>query len=304
MLSQKASLFFLQGFSKIKRVSCKALATPPRQLRPQLLPSRLRVMSLFNWFSGKSSKDQRASRKPPQEQGSSGLSRDDRTRPVAGSRPSTQASSPAKTAPSPNGQKSHRHAKRELLYASVREAMIRAGVLSASYKFKVLSLDPRGDQFMVMMDLAQAFGGQTERLAEIEVMIAQNAKSRYNIRVTAVYWRMNEMVSIGRPHVAQTRSASAVPSAVPRAVEAAPLPVAVASPVSRYEPIQADEVAAFRQALVAASAAGPALAVAKDVTSRSGPTSYTLLTGFEDTELPDSPAAVPALSATQYGELN
>ena len=288
----------------MQRVSCKALAIPPRRLRLQLSLPRLRVMSLFNWFSGKSSKDQRALRKPPQEPDNSGQSREDHTRTVAGSRPSTQALSSAKTAPSPNGQKSHRHAKRELLYASVREAMIRAGVLSASYKFKVLSLDPRGDQFMVMMDLAQAFGGQTERLAEIEVMIAQNAKSRYNIRVTAVYWRMNEMVSIGRPHVAQARSASAVPPAVPRAVEAAPLPVAEAPPVSRYEPIQADEVAAFRQALVAASAAGPSLAVAQGVTTRSGLTSYTLLTGFEDTEMPDSPVAAPGLSATQYGELN
>ena len=88
---------------------------------------------------------------------------------------------------------------RELLYAAVREAMIRAGVLSGSYKFKVLSLDPRGEQFMVMMDLAQEFGAQAERLAEMEVMIAHSAKSRYNIRVTAVYWRLNEMVSVARP---------------------------------------------------------------------------------------------------------
>ena len=262
-------------------------------------------MSLINWFSGKSSKDQRVARKPLAEPDSSGLTRDDRTRPAAGSRPHAQTSRPAKTAPTPGGQKSHRHAKRELLYAAVREAMIRAGVLSASYKFKVLSLDPRGDQFMVMMDLAQEFGGQTERLAEIEVMIAQNAKSRYNIRVTAVYWRMNEMVSVGRPQPSPGRSSSSVVSApVPLAAVAEALPIAVAPAVSRYEPIQADEVAAFKQALVAASAGAPALAVAKGVSTRSGPTSYTLLTGFEDTEMPDSPVAVPALSATQYGDLN
>ena len=261
-------------------------------------------MSLINWFSGKSSKDQRVARKPLAEPDSSGLSRDERARPAAGSRPNVQVSSPAKNGPSAGGQKSHRHAKRELLYAAVREAMIRAGVLSGSYKFKVLSLDPRGDQFMVMMDLAQEFGGQTDRLAEIEVMIAQNAKSRYNIRVTAVYWRMNEMVSVGRPASAQARSASAVPAAVPRAVAAGHLPIAVAPAAPRYEPIQADEVAAFQQALVAASAAGPGLAAAKGVTSRSGPRSYTLLTGFEDTEMPDSPVVVPALSATQYGDLN
>ena len=261
-------------------------------------------MSLINWFSGKSSKDQRVARKQLAEPDSSGLNRDDRSRAAAGSRPNTHPSSPAKNTSSAGGQKSHRHAKRELLYAAVREAMIRAGVLSGSYKFKVLSLDPRGDQFMVMMDLSQEFGGQTDRLAEIEVMIAQNAKSRYNIRVTAVYWRMNEMVSIGRPQPSQARSAGAVSAPAPLAAVAVPVPVAVAPVASRYEPIQADEVAAFQQALVAASAAGPVLAAEKGVTTRSGPRSYTLLTGFEDTEMPDSPVVVPALSATQYGDLN
>ncbi|MFI5447783.1 hypothetical protein ACHMXK_21910 [Polaromonas sp. UC242_47] len=194
--------------------------------------------------------------------------------------------------------KSHRHAQRELLYTVVRESMIRAGVLSASYKFKVLSLDPRGDQFMVMMDLAQAVGGHTEQLADIEVMIAQSAKARYNIRVTAVYWRMNELVSVGRPVTgAQAHSRPApLPQAEP--VVTAPKPAA-----ARYEPIEADEVAAFKQALVAASARGTPLA-ASSVLARSSPRSYTLLTGFEDTEMPESPAQAPALSATQYGELN
>lgn len=53
-----------------------------------------------------------------------------------------------------------RHARREQLYVGIREAMTRAGVLSASYKFKVLSLDQPGDKFMVMMDLAKGFGGR------------------------------------------------------------------------------------------------------------------------------------------------
>ena len=262
-------------------------------------------MSLFNWFSGKSRKNQRAVRKPLAEPESSGLTRDERTRPVEGSRLPSQPSPPARTAvPSPGGQKSHRHAQRELLYAVVREAMIQAGVLSARYKFKVLSLDPKGDQFMVMMDLSQEFGGQTDRLADIEVLIAQNAKSRHNIRVTAVYWRMNEMVSVGRPQQSQGRGNREAAVQVPSAAMAQTVPVAVQPGVPRYEPIQADEVAAFKQALAAASAAGPVLAIAKGVSIRSGPRSYTLLTGFEDTEMPDSPAVLPALSVSQYGDLH
>jgi hypothetical protein len=46
--------------------------------------------------------------------------------------------------------------------------MTRAGVLSASYKFKVLSLDQRGNEFIVMMDLAKAFNGQPEQLAKLK----------------------------------------------------------------------------------------------------------------------------------------
>ncbi len=275
-------------------------------------------MSFFSWFSGSSSNAHHVVGKGRPDSDSSGLTRDERTRPVAGARPRTSVPAPVKTAEHGSEQKSRRHAKREQLYAAVREAMIRAGVLSASYKFKVLSLDPRGDQFMVMMDLAQEFGGQTDRLAEIEVMIAQSAKSRYDIRVTAVYWRMNELVSVGRPSTphAQPHHAPAA-AATAGALAALPEPavavvaavvaetaLAVAAPaVSRYEPIQADEVAAFKQALAAASASGAAVQVEKGVSTRSGPHSYTLLTGFEDTEMPDTPVSAPALSATQYGDL-
>lgn len=288
-------------------------------------------MSFFNWFSGKSVSNHATSADGQPEHDSSGLTRDERTRPVAGARPKSstpmqfKTSGDKMTAEQSSGQKSQRHAKRELLYAAVREAMIRAGVLSASYKFKVLSLDPRGDQFMVMMDLAQEFGGQTDRLAEIEVLIAQSAKSRYNIRVTAVYWRMNELVAVGRPG-AQAAGHSHVEISRPAPLSTAPVmadatvpepvaeSVAELAPVSRrYEPIQADEVAAFKQALAAASAVGipqkaekldkQPVKADKDHASRSSARSYTLLTGFEDTEMPDMPVSVPALSATQYGDL-
>lgn len=252
-------------------------------------------MSILNWFSGKSSTGDQAPGKAPPDNDSSRLTRDKASGPGASKPMAGEARGGA--------HKSHRHARRELLYTAVREAMIRAGVLSGSYKFKVLSLDPRGEQFMVMMDLAQAFGAQAERLAEIEVMIAHSAKSRYNIRVTAVYWRLNELVSVARPTGApQPDSGPAPLHHVEAALAAVALPeLANVKPAAqRYEPIHADEVAAFKQALAAASAEGMPAAAG----GRSTPRSYTLLTGFEDTEMPESPALVPALSATQYGDLN
>ena len=144
-------------------------------------------MSLFSWmFTG---------RKPAMPPASSGLSRMEATRPA---RRSADKDAPLNNA-QPANRKGERMARRELLYAVVRDAMTRAGVLSSGYKFKVLSLDARGRQFLVMVDLARNHGGETTRLAEIEALIAQGAKARYDILVSAVYWRLNEHVAVGEP---------------------------------------------------------------------------------------------------------
>ncbi len=143
-------------------------------------------MSLFSWLS----------RTRQVQADSSGLSRIDSTRPVARRHSGREAEGGNAQ---PANRKNERMARRELLYAVVRESMMRAGVLSASYKFKVLSLDARGRQFLVMVDLAPDNAGETVRLAEIEALIAQGAKSRHDIIVNAVYWRSNEHVAIGDP---------------------------------------------------------------------------------------------------------
>ncbi|MEP6789742.1 MAG: hypothetical protein ABI907_00135 [Ramlibacter sp.] len=297
-------------------------------------------MSLISWlFSAKPAKAV-----PPAAE-SSGLSRMEATRPVSSSprRNATQKpAAPAEGNAQPANRKSERMARRELLYTVVRDSMVHAGVLSASYKFKVLSLDARGRQFLVMVDLAREFGSETSRLAEVEAMIAQNAKARYDIVVTAVYWRMNEHVAVGmssaRPQLrAMSNSQPAPLESRPVALDSHPTPLTsqpaplVSQPAplapahgkfpARFEPIQADEVAAFKRALavgvakpaavvaavpsaVVAADAGGASARAFDGSGKHGPKSYTLLTGFEDTEMPDSDARMPSLSGTQYGELN
>lgn len=92
-------------------------------------------------------------------------------------------------------RKAERLGKRELLYAVVRECMTRAGVLSASYRFKVLSLDARGRQYLIMVDLSNRFVCDAARWPEIEMAISQGARSRHDIDVSAVYWRANDAAS-------------------------------------------------------------------------------------------------------------
>lgn len=300
-------------------------------------------MSFFSWFTRKRS----APRRPPQ--------------PSAAPHAAPAASQPGRThkpgplAPSAEqatASKNERMERRELLYIVVRDAMVCAGVLSASYKFKVLSLDPRGQQFLVMMDLAREFAGESARLSEIETLIAQTAKARYAITVTAVYWRINEQMVAGAPsrgaataaaggqgpashapaahpahHPASARppgpgahqgagagglrvpepARSGAPPlgrpSMPAPLErpSAPAPVRLVAP--RFEPIEADEVAAFKQALAAAAAARAPAAPMPGVPLRSGPRRPASPGDFPDTVMPEQDSRAQSLSNTQYGEL-
>ena len=281
-------------------------------------------MSFFSWFMRKPT----AKRPLPQP-----------SAPLNAGAPVSQQGRTHRPAPSAPEQtaatKNERMERRELLYIVVRDAMVCAGVLSASYKFTVLSLDQRGSQFLVMMDLARAFGGDTARLSEIEALIAQTAKARYSIAVTAVYWRVNEHVSTTTvpstagavkgmaaplaqpPHPVHTSPVGAVARAPdlvrPAQVQAAPNPAPLeqrpspAAPVRlvapRFEPIEADEVAAFKQALATAAAARGPVAAPSGVPQRSGPRRAALSNDFADTVMPDQDSRAQSLSSTQYGEL-
>lgn len=257
-------------------------------------------MSLFSWFTRKSA----PARPRPVEP--SGMFNAEATVPLVPGRngkPQFDAPPPEHAA----NRKNERMERRELLYAVVRDAMVRAAVLSASYKFKVLSLDQRGRQFLIMMDIAREYGGDTARLSEIEALIAQTAKARHDIAVNAVYWRLNDHVAVGVP---QKAPAAPSPAAAARAPAPGPAPAAapVAAPVAarpgtaapQFDPIEADEVAAFKQAL--AAAARPSAQAVPGVAVRSGPSRPApARPDFEDTEMPDS--RPQGLSGTQYGDL-
>ena len=308
-------------------------------------------MSFLSWFTRKSPSPQAHTSE------ATGLLNADATVPLV---PGADGQPLLKPAPAEHAanRTNERLERRELLYIVVRDAMVRAGVLSASYKFKVLSLDQRGRQFLIMMDLAREYGGETARLSEIEALIAQTAKARYDIAVSAVYWRINDHVAVGLPqkagaHAPATPTAAAppphsrpvgadtaatgterprpphqrprpvpvgAPPAAPLLTPAAPtpapaispdFPALVASPPvvaapsnARFDPIEAEEVAAFKRALASAAAARPASPAAPlGVSVHSGPLRQPVSeTGFADTEMPTD-AHGPDLGSTQYGEL-
>ncbi len=247
-------------------------------------------MSFLSWFSKKNG----VSDKSLGIADSSGLGHVDATVPF---NPSAKGGDRF-AAPAQNhaaNRKNERLERREQLYAVVRESLTSAGILSASYKFKVLSLDSRGRQYLIMMDIDRRYVSETGRLAEIERLIAHNAKSRYDILVTSVYWRVNETVTAGLSRPSAPAPLSASPSAAPP--QRAPAAPGAGKP--RYEPLHADEVAAFKQAL--ATAAPPTAPAQKGELVRSGRRNPAPLPTFEDTQIDDSGSP---LSGTQYGDLN
>jgi hypothetical protein len=175
--------------------------------------------------------------------------------------------------------------------------MTRVGVLAANYKFKVLSLDSQGRQYLIMMDLARQQSLQMQRLAEVENLIARNAKDWHEILVTGVYWRFNNFVIAGL--TPQPGDAAATPPQIPAAAVVAPAVVAPAvqapPPAPAAHPDSealAQELAAFKQA-AEHRASNPAAAPARRPVHSQPVFQDTQITEFE-----------PPLGGTQYGDLN
>jgi hypothetical protein len=258
------------------------------ELRGQIGPidwfvrkNRKKKMSLFGWLAIRPLKSRSSCVKI------SGSRTGESTGPSGslGSRPTHHSAGQTDGAP---GRKSERQVHREQLYGVVRSAMLKAGVLQSSYKFKVLSLDSSGRQFLVMMEMSWLHSDEAHRLVEIENSIAQQARNQHGILVSAVYWRMNEYVSAG-PHralCAQGGPARPVaPTTPPKGVG--------------FPPLKAEEVAAFKRAI--ASVAKPQALSAPGQIIHSGRHNPTPEIRFGPTDVNDRPSP---LSATQYGDLN
>ncbi|MBL0918698.1 MAG: hypothetical protein IBJ14_08350 [Hydrogenophaga sp.] len=153
------------------------------------------------------------------------------------------------TMPLISPRRGRRLLRREQLFGVVRESLIRGGVLSTSYSFKVLNLDSNGDSFIVLVDLAlPAQSLPDEFLLEIERWIQQAGKARHTMDVRAIYWRRKpspEQVgqALRASMVAQTRRGEAADTSIPR-------PPASTSH-GPAEHVGEDEVRAFREALAA-----------------------------------------------------
>jgi len=190
--------------------------------------------------------------------------------------------------------KHQRHERRENLYDVVRNVMLRSEVLASHFKFKVLSLDARGRQFLVMIDL---LGDQVlvpSRWNAVEQLMAMTAAQRYDLQIKAVYWRTV-------PHTVD------IPIAVSRPAELEPhvaTPSAATAPVRPgFDPIDNDEVMAFKKAISDSMPNEQQVSKPGQVVT-SGPRKPAPPPGYEDTQLLEPDDAASPLSRTQFGGLD
>lgn len=193
------------------------------------------------------------------------------------------------TLPLISPRRGRRILRREQLFSVVRESLIRAGVLSTSYEFKVLALDSSADGFLVLIDLALAADVMPDAyLQEIEHWIQGSARSRHEMDIPAVYWRRKlapdqHGIALKASVAAQTRREAASASAT-----SIPAPDLSLSS-HKVQNVGVDEVDAFRKAL-----AHPAIPAHR---MDSPPE-----TGAQERE-PEAHSDFSALSETQYGKL-
>jgi hypothetical protein len=348
-------------------------------------------MGFFNWFAAKP-----AARQSLSAQNDIHATLADATRPLTvNGKPAPFNNNQASPTQRLEQRRTERNARRELLFQVIRESMVRAGILSSAFKFKVLALDQRGQTFLVMIDLSAEFAGETDKLNAIEAMISQSAKNRFDLIVQAVYWRFYDSAvsnSVSRAHSAASAVSApaplfglpiptapatadhaktqqlAPPTRTPAAPAKAPIALNARTPalgtalpagaqrptpaaVFGADPLEQDEVAAFKRALASGSQPGLAIplgssnpippqrapvaptaaaaaaarvpvpapapvvkpavphpatlaaAAAAKAASMAAINNKLLLTGYEDTEMPDPDAPLVGLSTTQYGEL-
>lgn len=194
-----------------------------------------------------------------------------------------------------SNRRSERLERRELLYGVVRECMTAAGVLSSTYKFKVLSLDSSGRKYLIMVDLPHDYLVNHAHFVETEGFIARSAKERYDILVTAVYWRVNELVSAAgqSAHAPSEPSVAQVSQSIDTSIQVD------AKPTESHAALQLEEVMAFKRAVAAAAASGTT-GVQRSETRQSGRRNKEHVPDFSNTE--PFEAATP-LGTSQFGGL-
>lgn len=82
-------------------------------------------------------------------------------------------------------------ARREKISKIVANLLSRSGIEAQHYKLKMLTLDTKGNEYVVMLDLAREHIAFSSSLRQLERHIIKESLDQFNIVVRSVYWQFN-----------------------------------------------------------------------------------------------------------------
>ncbi len=161
--------------------------------------------------------------------------------------------------------------RREMLYQSIRECLLRLEALASMYRFRVMNLDERHHRFIAMMEVTPMFEArQGERVlshTEIEGLIKTYTWERYGVVLQGMFWRVDE----SNASFTRNRRASDPPGASVK--PQTPIQRQLAPRYARqpYEPVSERERQQFAQALRAGQKPPPLRVGTRDYQSDLAP---------------------------------
>ena len=133
--------------------------------------------------------------------------------------------------------------RKELLHEIIRASLSSRFIPSNTYRFKVMRCDERGHAFVVMLDVSPTFlaspAGDDASLNETAAVLIKNAKTKYGLQVSGVYWRSNEKLDVS--------VADSVKTAIPASVALSAVSGRKVS-MDKSDALTAEEMAAFEAA--------------------------------------------------------
>jgi hypothetical protein len=136
------------------------------------------------------------------------------------------------------------------------------------------------------------------RFLAVEQLIVSHAAQQHGLFVKSVYWRSNE--TLPEPHPASARP-EVREAPAPVVTPAPAIPTPPVRPKKAFDPIDQDEVMAFKKAIGALPSDGAKTTPGQVRSSGARKPGYMM--GYEDTQLLDPEEVSSPLSRTQFGEL-
>lgn len=82
--------------------------------------------------------------------------------------------------------------QRDRVSSVIREVLAGADIQNSTAKYKVMTVDSLSVEFIALVELGREVPKRSERAAELGASIILNARQKFGVNVTGIYWKLDE----------------------------------------------------------------------------------------------------------------